>query len=569
MKRTKFLFFVIPTIILLSIFSLLFLKRFDTDAGTSDTFTTSVTVGNSAPVITVAPAESTPSYAAAPTSPGTGITFNITATDDNYDGYYLIVCKTNAVNAGASGAAPTCASAPNTYCVSSSTTQNTQASCTHTTSSSNPWENIWYAFVCDNNTAGSTCSTSQQGSGNSGSAFYVNHPPIFTSTAGTLSANPGSSVTWTTVANDTQDGNNIQLLVCKTQAMSGGSCTGGAWCTSTAVLTNPTCSYSIPDPTPDGTVNAYVYVIDQFNVPAEGTNPQTTNKAYTVNNVAPVVSAVTINSGSAITLEEAATKSITVTATVTDKNSCNNPELTNGINAYVYRSGITYATCLAGPTNANNCYSGISCSVVAGSCTGIGDSAANYTCTINMEYYADPTDSDNIATSFSAQNWLASVKATDDDAASHYATSGGVEVNSLITVDCVEAGINYGNISAGSNSGTLNKTVQNRATGNVPLDLTHCGTSMCTDYPTCSATGKTPIASTQQEFHTSSGISYGSGTDLPACASPVAVNINIDKVTTSTPTSKLTYWGVAIPLGTIPGTYSGLNTVTAVKNIAL
>ena len=549
--------------------SFFLIKSFETRAQDTETVTTTVTVGNSAPSFTVQPYEDPASTTAAPTAIGASVVFRATATDSNAESYYLLVCSTGSATA-TNGGAPTCAAGATTYCTSSLTASGTATSCSYATQSTNPFTNPWYAFVCDANAAAAACSSSSQGTASDGSEspFYVNHTPLFTvisTTPSPATVNPGASVKWDATASDPDvpgpisgtDPSAVRLLVCKTNAMSNGTCTGGAWCTSSAtgVLDNPSCTYTVPGVSADGQFDAYVFIVDQYNV-ASTSATQGTNSSFTINNIAPTVTNVTLNGGNDINLEEATTKAVSVTATVTDTNGCSTSEITN-VYAYVYRSGITYNTCSAAPTsNPNNCYKGIACTQDAGSCNA-GTGAATYTCTVNLQYYADPTD---LNTQFPAQNWLASIQAIDDDGedpVAHITT--GVEVNSLVAFS-VQDEINYGSLDAGAASDPL-KTLVTTATGNVGLDQEHSGAAnMCTDYPTCS--GGTPIPVANQKYALSA-TTYALATALSTSA--VEVELNIAKVTSATPTTGTTYWGISIPSGTVAGTYNGANTITAVK----
>ena len=530
--------------------SFLVIRKFQVNA---ESITTSVTVGNSAPTFTAGPAENPASSTTSPTNVGSSITFQATATDANNNNYYLIVCSTNSVTPG-SGAAPTCGAT--TYCTSTSTASGTQASCSKSALAGDSASNTWYAFVCDGIASGSACSTASQGSGDSGSPFIVNHVPTFSSPTNNSPVNPGATVTWTSTASD-PDSNNVMLLVCKTTGISGNTCTGGAWCTSSLVASNPSCNYAVPSVNPDGANNAYVYIIDQFNFPSTS-GSQGSNVPFTINNVAPTVSAVTINGGSAIDLVESSTKSVTLTATVSDNNSCSGEIST--VYGYVYRSGITYAGCdTAGEANNNNCYPEISCSLVGGTCSGTTDASADYTCTVNLQYYADPTD---VNTLYPTENWLNTVKAIDNNSASGNTTVGaGVEVNSLTAFD-ITSSLAFGNLGAGQSNDPLDKTVTTTATGNVGLDQEHSGSAnMCTDYPACS--GGTPIGVAYQKYSLASSTAYTSATALST--TPSEVELNVPKPISTTPVTKNTWWGILIPTGTQPGTYSGVNTITAVK----
>ena len=128
-KYGKVLLYSSFLLIVLGLVTLFSTKAFKVEAQDTDTVTTSVTVGNTAPSFTAGPAEATASTSTAPTAIGSSVTFNATAADANGENYYLIVCSTNSVTAGTSGNAPTCAAGATTYCTSSSTASASAASC--------------------------------------------------------------------------------------------------------------------------------------------------------------------------------------------------------------------------------------------------------------------------------------------------------------------------------------------------------------------------------------------------------------------------------------------------------
>lgn len=155
---------------------------------------TSAAVSNQAPVFTVTPAESwTQSYSGDattdpraessstyPTNEGTNLTITATATDANNDDYWMIICSSNVVSGG-NNAAPSCGGT--THCTSSGggtnggSTAGTEVSCDITTTGKSLETYDWYAFVCDDQPiADVEClAAGDQGSGNSGSPFHVNH----------------------------------------------------------------------------------------------------------------------------------------------------------------------------------------------------------------------------------------------------------------------------------------------------------------------------------------------------------------------------------------------------------
>ena len=390
-------------------------------------------------------------------------------------------------------------------------------------------------------------------------ATPVNQIPIFTGQAYNTPVNPGDTVTWSATASDS-DGQ-VKLLVCKTPGITAsGTCSGNTWCSSSLVSSNPSCSYSVPNPTVNNTYNAYVYIVDNQNEPATGAI-QGTNSSFVVSSVAPIVTGITLNGGSAINLVENNTKSVTITATVSSDNSCTT---ISSVTGYLYRSGIGYTGCdSAGESNGNNCYPEISCTVDSGSCTDSTDKTADYTCVVNVQYFADPTDT---GTQYDSENWLATIKATNSgDLSTSTEITTGVEMNSLVAFS-VTSTLNYGDLLVGGSNSPLDRILITTATGNVGLDQEHKGEEigMCTDYPTC--TVGTPIVLSHQKYSLTASTPYSTPTTaISLTNTSVEVELNLAKPTSTTAVSKNTWWGVFIPPGTLPGYYQGRNTITAVK----
>lgn len=510
----------------------------------AESVATSVTVGNAVPSFTAGPAESVASTATTPTNVGSTVTFTATAEDGNNEDYYLAICKTDAITPGSSSA-PTCTGG--SWCITGATASGAGTSCGHTAIDGDAEVNAWYAFVCD----GTGCSASSQGSGDTGSPFEVNHAPDFSAISNDSTKNPGETITWSATASDTDTSSvadTVKLLVCKTAGITAGACTGDEWCSSSLGASDPTCGYAIPTPTADTTYGAFAYVVDNHNFASDGV-AQGSASNYVVNNVAPVVSGVQLNADTNIGLTENTPTSIDVTATVTDNNSCVSTELTS-VTASVYRSGVAGgAGCSA---NNNNCYQTITCVEDVGSCTGATDASATYTCTVSIAHYADPTDASTI---YSAENWLTTVTATDDDAAADSLAGTGVEVESLTAMEITES-IAYGSLSVGQKNDPLDKTTTITNTGNVGLDQELSGTNM--------TSGGDSILVQYQKYALAVSTAYASGTSLSG--TPTSSLINIPKTTTGTNTTGNTWWGLEIPLGTVAGSYAGTNTVLAVKS---
>ncbi|MGI6484634.1 MAG: fibronectin type III domain-containing protein [Candidatus Dojkabacteria bacterium] len=310
-----------------------------------------------------------------------------------------------------------------------------------------------------------------------------------------------------------------------------------------------------------GLTNRTLYYFRVAAVNNIGTGPYTSSVTATPVNPLPTVTNVTLNGGNAITLVEGNTKSVTLTAQVINDTGCT--EITS-VKGYLYRSGKGYTNCNdSEDADGNFCYPEIGCSVDTGSCTGSTDYTADYTCTVSVQYFADPTDT---GTQYDSENWLATIKATNSgDLSTSTEITTGVEMNSLVAFS-VTSTLNYGDLLVGGSNSPLDRILITTATGNVGLDQEHKGEEigMCTDYPTC--TVGTPIVLSHQKYSLTASTPYSTPTTaISLTNTSVEVELNLAKPTSTTAVSKNTWWGVFIPPGTLPGYYQGRNTITAVK----
>ena len=563
------------------------------------TATTTVTVLNTPPNWTVDAQEASPgSSTSTPTNVDASTSWNGTATDPNNDSFYLLICKTSSTpSGGAGGAAPTCGGgAGNQWAVSAVAASGNNATATYTPTSTDPQINPWFAWICDNNAGGAQCNgTFKQGTGSTASPFVVNHRPNFSSLTTNGPKDPGASITWTANASDTDNftgaTDTVQLFVCRANDFSGSACgPGGSYCTSTVVTASPSCSYTIPIPRPDKAYNSYGYVIDQHTLAASG-GAENATTSWSVNNVAPTLTSSSINilntDGSstplALTTPAGQTNGFAVAFTASDNNSCQNGAGGNEIASAtinVFRSGIGSSSCLtAGNYNSNNCYPAavgsttwnISCTQDGGSCNGSSSLTATWTCFFPLWYNADPTDGTQASdTQFFNQNWLATVKITDDNGSSSPLVQGatGNEVASFLATQLNTPSINFGSLSPGSQNSTLATSTVLAATGNVGLNETLYGLDMCPNFPTCPVSTTSTIPVGQIQYATSS-VNYGSGIAL--LVNPGALfRVQIPKSTTTTTQSTgSTFWGIAIPSTIqLSGAYTGQNTFVGVKSPA-
>jgi hypothetical protein len=209
--------------------------------------------------------------------------------------------------------------------------------------------------------------------------------------------------------------------------------------------------------------------------------------------------------------------------------------------------------------NNNNCYPEITCTVNTGTCTGAGDASANYTCTVNLQYYADPTDAN---TQYPDQTWLSTIFATDLNTETGQGTvSQGVNVNSLMAFN-ITTEINYGSLSIGESNDPLDRITTITPTGNIGLNHEVSGpANMCTDFPICTG-GTIPIG--YQKYALSESTSYDSATALST--TDTEVSTNVPKPISHPPTTKSIWWGMLVPEETGPGTYDGSITIIGYKS---
>lgn len=566
--------------------------------------TTTVTVLNTPPDWTVDGTENPESSTSSPTNATSSVNWIATATDPNGQDYFLIICKTGAAATANSDTAPSCSGgASNMWAVSGTTTSGTQATATYATLISDAELNDWYASVCDADTVNPACNTDiQQGTGDAGSPFHVNHRPNFTLIDITPSSgDPGDVVTWQSTSSDpdTIASDTVQLFICKTSAFdySTPQCSGGAsntWATSSLYASDAEASTTITIPTQDATYNAYAFVTDSHGFAALDSAGGPTSSPLTVNNVAPTVSSstITLNYGNDMTLttEGGQTTGFTLTFIVSDDNSCvangsTTSEFSDAV-VSVFRSGVTAANCaVSGDFDTNNCYTTTASTSLwaftaptatsTNTCTGPTDTTQAYEFTFPLWFNADPTDGTTLTDStWFNEDWIASVAAVDDNNATGTTatSSSGVDLLSFLASNLTTSSIAFGSIAPGGTTTPLSATTTLQATGNVGLDETLQGEDMCTTYTvpgSCSPFDETDTIAASQQVYATSSVTYALGTAL---SSTTATELELDapKTTaTATPATGDTLWGIAIPIQiTLSGTYTGQNTITAVKGEA-
>ncbi len=561
-----------------------------------DTATTSVQVLNTAPAWTATTTEEFESSTSSPTNVGEVVSWIAVGTDSNSEDYYLLICSTNATPTANSSAAPDCGVGAVRWAVSTATVSGTQARAATTSLDAWAEANNWFGYICDGNAGTPRCNSipTQGTNATNSSAFVINHRPVFTAFWDNSPADPGSVVVFTSTSSDpdTLGGNDtVKLIVCATAGFSTttDSCTGTTLGSTTVFASsNATATYTIVIPTQDQNYSAYGYVIDTHGFEASG-GSHGTDSTLTVNNVAPTVTAALISLSQAsgtdlfLTVEASETTGFTLQYTAVDNNSCENVASTSEITNYelsIYRSGIGSTTCGINSShyNANYCYTSavptttwnISCTASSTSCTGASDTDQIWDCTFPLWYIADPTDGTATSTQYPSQNWLAQVQAVDDDNATGSLSEStiGVEVRSFLAFALNTLTIPYGALEPGQRNDPLIATTTISATGNVGLDKSVEGESMCTSYTAstlCPNSSTSTIAESEQHFATGT-VSYASGVALSS-STVQEIEVNVPKSTsTSTATSSSAYWGINVPSSvTFAGFYYGQNTFYAVS----
>ncbi len=260
-------------------------------------------------------------------------------------------------------------------------------------------------------------------------------------------------------------------------------------------------------------------------------------------NQPPVVSAVTLNGGSPITVTENTSTTINLTGTITDPDGFADISSATGT---IYRSGAGSGC----TSDDNSCYKISSCSL-----SGCSGNSCTATCSANLWYHADPTD----AGPFSGQSWQGNITGTDAAGATHVSsTASGVQLNTLLAV-IVTSAINYGSVGPGENTGAVTQTAIVINTGNSAIDIDLSGTNM--------VLGGNAITVGNQKYATST-FSYSSCAVCTALTTiDTAYELDLAKPTaTSTAITDDVFWGLAVPGGSASGVYNGTSTFTAIAD---
>ncbi len=572
-KKTSSVFLIISLLLNFTIYGLVFNLNFDGRLGSQVSLTkeakaagnasTTLTVKNSPPALVLSPFESPTSATATPINVGGSISFGLPSnavSDQESNDFWLLICSGGTATV-TPGSAPTCIGGGIQLCrsnaASSTQTVSSSTSCTYSNVIDYGLETqSWKAYVCDNHPNQPGCSLSSTGTGDSGSPFHINHAPTVTvATTSVNNVNPGSpfTVTATTSDPDILTANNTGIAVCTTNAWSTttNSCTVATFCTSTVSAgVAHSCVSTTSNPMAHGAYSYYVFAVDSFSLSTSSSQTST----YSVNDVAPVISNISLNYGVDIGLniKGAADKTVYATSTsVTDNNGC--ADLVSATSTLFESVASGGANC---SPDDNNCYATSTGCVISG-CSG---ATAKVTCTFGLKFFAQSTDLTS-GGGRSGHNWIGSIRVFDGSNSTVATNSSQViDVLQSSALDISETFIDFGVLVTGTSTGPNNATTTVNNFGNTPLDSQVNGLSMVR------AAGGA-IADYNQKFGNSS-LTYASLPGTLSSTTPQLVTLNVSRPTSQVSTQKWIYWGIYVPGGLLSGDYGGLNTFTATVNAA-
>jgi hypothetical protein len=193
---------------------------------------------------------------------------------------------------------------------------------------------------------------------------------------------------------------------------------------------------------------------------------------------------------------------------------------------------------------------------MSGCTAGGSDLDATFTCTVNVQFYADPTDSGTYATT----DWTATAQPYDNAGTVGTTASDTIEMNTLVALD-VTATINYGTLALGANTGTTDQTTTVTNTGNTQIDIQLDG------YGSTDGDGKAMVCTIgsipigNERYSLTAATDWASKTQLTDTPTTLTT-FDLPKGASST---KNVYWGLGLPTTGVGGTCSGKVNFTAVS----
>ncbi len=249
--------------------------------------------------------------------------------------------------------------------------------------------------------------------------------------------------------------------------------------------------------------------------------------------------------GGTLSLIAGGTAMYKITGTAEDLNG--RTDITS-VAAVLYRSSLT-----AGCTPDNNgCYA-VSCTTVNGS---TGDQV-DYNCPVALQFYTDSTSTGGVA---SAEDWVVSVKVTDNDAANATNNSLHKEVETRLALS-IPGTIPYGSLSLGqttTNANNVQMDLQQYGNDEADVEVSSAGPMGCT------VAGAIPVANQKWVL---TDVGYSDGSAVALSGTPADTDINIGyRTNDGAPLTKSLFWNIAIPTSGVEGVCTGTNTVTTIAH---
>lgn len=256
----------------------------------------------------------------------------------------------------------------------------------------------------------------------------------------------------------------------------------------------------------------------------------------------PVISNLSLNLDADIALTEGATTTVYASSTISDDNGYQ--DIVHA-SSTIFREGVG---ALCSP-NDNNCYQVSSSSCVYSNCAG---TSCTLQCRADLQYIAEPTDA---GSTYASQSWFARLFLRDSTGLTALATSSAIDVLTLRGLQIGTPDIDFGSLSAGGDTGSVNAQTTIVNTGNTPIGIQVSGTDLA---------GGVSIPVGSQKYATST-FAYGTCSICQfLTGSATNVDVSLAKPTaTTTPVSSDIYWGISVPNGTDATVHTGTNTFTA------
>ncbi|MDP3882566.1 MAG: hypothetical protein Q8Q48_00735 [Candidatus Staskawiczbacteria bacterium] len=290
-------------------------------------------------------------------------------------------------------------------------------------------------------------------------------------------------------------------------------------------------------------------------LPAPKAEAVQADATLTVTNSLPVGSSVSIDAAAAsVTLTEATTATVTATFTVTDNNGCDDIDshISNDTVAVFFRTNVAGGAACT-PDDAN-CYS-MSCGAKAGCTPGGSDLTATFSCTADVQFYADATDA---GATYEANDWTATATPRDSAGTDGTPSSDTIEMDSLTALSAT-ASITYGALALGADTATTDQTTVITNTGNRQIDAQVDG------YGAEDGDGKSmactigTVSIELEKYDISASTAYASKTALSDTAATITA-FNLAQGASST---KDIYWGMGLPETGVGGSCTGKVNFTA------